>query len=330
MMNDLRKPALLRRNAERALTEEALWRRERRRERQLRAISFLPATATLGNLVCGFVAIFFCLLSMRAEYGEFYATQPRVLFLRFEQLFPTHIAAGAYLIVLAMIFDALDGRLARLTRRTSEFGAQLDSLADIVSFGLAPAALLVTLLLRPELGSANAPADASRFQVQVGMLCAIVYVSCAAIRLARYNAENVKSEQAQKAFSGLPSPGGAAALIALLALHEQVRYAEFSLWGVDWLLAVRWVTMLTALGAGLLMVSRLDYPHLFNTYVRRKQPLSHLVWLIVILALAWFSFELLLVLLGLGYVLSGLVVNLWARFRRREEGAEAPEVANPT
>lgn len=279
------------------------------RPRRLIGISLLPAAATLGNLLCGFLAVFCCLLAVRAEY----AGQPRIFHPRLEQLFPTHIAAGAYLIVLAMIFDALDGRLARITRRTSEFGAQLDSIADIVSFGVAPVVLFVTLLLRPALGAPVTEADVSRLQFRAGMACGLVYLSCAAIRLARYNAENVKTESAQRAFSGLPSPGAAAAVVALLALHENLRHTGFAGWGVDWPNVSRWIIALTAFGVGLLMVSRLDYVHVFNVYVRRKRPPTHLVWLILILGLAWYSFELLLVFLAFAYVASGLIVYVARR-----------------
>lgn len=283
------------------------------RRRRLIGIHLLPAAATLGNLLCGFAAIFCCLLSMRAEYAEFFAVQPRVFHPRLEQLFPTHIAAGAYLIVLAMLFDALDGRLARITRRSSEFGAQLDSIADVVSFGVAPAALVVTLLLRPVTGDAAEQPDASQLQFRLGMISALVYVSCAAIRLARYNAENVKSAEAQQAFSGLPSPGAAAAVVALLALHEVLRQSAPSLWGINWAGVSRWVIMATMFCVGLLMLSRLDYVHMVNVYVRRKRPPSHLVGLVLVLGVGWFSFEGLLVTLSLAYVLSGPVRVLLTR-----------------
>jgi CDP-diacylglycerol--serine O-phosphatidyltransferase len=296
---------------------------------RLIGISLLPAAATLGNLLCGFLAIFACLLSVRAEYssslGQF-AIQPRVFHPRLEQLFPTHIAAGAYLIVLAMVFDALDGRLARITRRTSEFGAQLDSIADIVSFGVAPAMLFITLLLRPTTGSI--PPDISSLQLRVGMACALVYVTCAAIRLARYNAENVHTEVALKKFSGLPSPGAAAAVVALLALHEHLHDVNYYGLGVNWAGVSRWAIAATAFFVGLLMVSRLDYVHVFNVYARRRYPPTHLVWVIAILGLAWYSFELLLVVLAFGYVLSGLVYNAKRRWGKRDAARTEPTVDN--
>jgi len=286
------------------------------RPRRLVAVSLLPALMTLGNLSCGFLAIFCCLLAVRAEYSQVYAVQPRVFHPRLEQLFPTHIAAGAYLIVLALIFDALDGRLARMTRRTSEFGAQLDSLSDIVSFGIAPMALYVTMLLRPIVGGPPDEPDASRLQFRVGLVCSLAYISCAAIRLARYNAENVRAEAAQRAFQGLPSPGAAAAVVALLALHEHLRSIQFNGIGIDWASLSRWGIALTALAVGLLMISRLDYIHVFNVYFQRRRSPTHLVFLVIILGLAWRWFELLLVSLAFAYVLSGIVRYL---LRRRHE-----------
>ena len=297
--------------------------------RRLIGISLLPASATLGNLLCGFLVVFCCLLSLRAEWSEKkYPVQPRVFFTRLEAVFPTHIAAGAYLIFLAMVFDALDGRLARMTRRTSEFGAQLDSLSDVVSFGVAPAALFVTMLLRPARNAVAEETDVSSLQFRIGMTCALVYVSCAAIRLARYNAENIKTEAAQRAFSGLPSPGAAAVLAALLALHEHWRQAGFTALGVDWPFVLRWLIGGAAFGVGLLMVSRLDYMHVFNLYVRRRRPPTHLVWLVVIFGLAWKWPELMLVLLTQAYVISGLVVGL-ARHSRKHQGPVSEVVGGP-
>ena len=288
--------------------------------RRLIGISLLPAAATLGNLLCGFAAILCCLFSVRADYAEFYSPLMKALF-------HTHIAAGAYLLLLAMLFDALDGRLARMTRRTSEFGAQLDSLSDIVSFGVAPAILLITLLLRPVADAVASDPEASRLQVRVGTIAALVYLSCAAVRLARFNAENVKGESAQHAFSGLPSPGAAAAIVSLLVLHEQLCRTGVAVWGVDWPAVSRWVIIGVTLSVGLLMVSRLDYVHVFNVYVSRRHPPTHLVWLILILGLLWYSFELplfelLLVFLAFAYVISGIVVHF---NRRRDEHLPKPD-----
>src|SRR5438874_9724784 len=98
--------------------------RHRRRERRLKAVAVLPSLMTLGNLMCGFAAIYACLLSADwkgADLGRATFNSPGM-----ERMFPTYLAIGAYMLFVAMFFDVLDGRLARLTRKTSDFGAQLD------------------------------------------------------------------------------------------------------------------------------------------------------------------------------------------------------------
>lgn len=276
---------------------------------RLRAISLLPSAATLGNLFCGLLAILCCLLEIRDVYFD---GAPRTTHPRLAELFPTYVSAGAYLVVLAMVFDALDGRLARMVRRTSEFGAQLDSMADVVSFGAAPAMLFITLLLRLAVPSDGGEVLVSKLQWRLGMLCALVYVGCAAIRLARYNAENVKDESAQNRFSGLPVPGAAAALVALLVLHEDLARSELIAAAGYWTGVIRWTAAPIAFALGILMVSRLDYPHVFNLYFRRQRPPIHLVWLLVAALIAYFSPEVLLVLLAYAYLIGGLVVY-WRR-----------------
>ena len=172
--------------------------------RPLLSVALLPSAATLGNLLCGVLAIMCSLLAIRAAYFD---AGPKTANPHLLAWFPTYIAVGAYLIVLAMVFDALDGRLARIARHTTEFGAQLDSIADVVSFGTAPAMLLLALLL-PLAVPAEGEPIVGKLEWRLGLLGALVYVSCAAIRLARYNAENIEEEAAQPRFRGLPAPGG--------------------------------------------------------------------------------------------------------------------------
>ncbi|RMF72930.1 MAG: hypothetical protein D6744_16280, partial [Planctomycetota bacterium] len=236
--------------------------------------------------------------------------------------FPSYIVVGAYLIVGAMLFDALDGRLARLARRTSEFGAQLDSVADVVSFGAAPVLLFLTLALGGAAPGGGGEPYVSGLEWNVALLGALVYVSCAAIRLARYNAENVKGEEAQQQFSGLPVPGAAAALVALLVLHQHVALV-LAPGDPHWENLLRWALGPTALALGLLMVSRLDYVHVFNVYVRREQPLSHLVLLVLVLALVWRWPQFVLAVAAFSYVVSGFVLNL-----RRQRGVRRAETSD--
>lgn len=275
-------------------------------KRPLLSVALLPSAATLGNLTCGLMAILCCLLAMRAAYFDGGSKTHNAHLLAW---FPTYIAVGAYLVVLAMVFDALDGRLARIARHTTEFGAQLDSIADIVSFGIAPVLLLLTLLLPLAVPAEGEPA-VNKLEWRVGLIGALVYVSCAAIRLARYNAENIEEEAAQPKFRGLPVPGAAAGLVALLVLHEDLVLEQAFLFGIDWAGVVRRSTGIAAFLLGILMVSRLDYVHVVNAYVRREQPLTHLVWLVILVGIGIFSPQILLAVLATAYVLSGLILRL--------------------
>lgn len=278
--------------------------------RRLIGVALLPSAATLGNLICGILAIMCCLLAVRSAYfGVGSETSNRLL----HSWFPTYIAVGAYLIVLAMVFDALDGRLARIARQTTEFGAQLDSMADIVSFGAAPVLLLLTLLLPLAVTADGGEPIVNRLEWRLGLLGALVYASCAAIRLARYNAENVREEAAQLKFHGLPVPGAAAGLVALLVLHEELVLEQASWLGVDWATGVRRSLGVVAFALGILMVSRLDYVHVVNRYVRREHPPTHLVLLVILVGIGIFSPQILLAVLAIAYVLSGIVLRLTRR-----------------
>jgi len=295
--------------------------KRRRGERRLKAVAVLPSLATLGNLVCGFGAVYMCVLSADSQGGDL----PRATLNspRIETWFPTYVTIGAYLIFLAMFFDVLDGRLARLTRKTSDFGAQLDSLADVVSFGLAPA-LLVLCVARPPGGVAELTAW-ERALWRADWIMMAVYVCCAAVRLARFNVESVKDESGHKYFKGLPSPGAAAAVISVVILHQDIlrQGGDGQHWLSDWV--VRLAPPLT-LVVGLMMVSRVRYPHMINTFLRGRRPLSHvlaiLAAILVLTVLAGIQWT--LVVLSCGYALAGLGVDAW----RRLTGAPPPPSAS--
>jgi len=283
--------------------------RQERPRRPLLSVALLPSAATLGNLICGTLALLCCLLAIRMEYFDIARPTGNPFFLAW---FPTYVSMGAYLVVLAMAFDALDGRLARIARHTTEFGAQLDSMADIVSFGAAPALLFLTLLLPLAVPRAGEPV-VHTLEWRLGLLGALVYVSCAAIRLARYNAENIEEEAAQPRFHGLPTPGAAAGMVALLVLHEDLVREQADWLGVNWAAGIRHSMGIIALLLGILMVSRLDYVHVFNVYVRREQPLPHLVLLVILVGIGLFSPQVLLLVLASAYILSGIVLRLTRR-----------------
>jgi CDP-diacylglycerol--serine O-phosphatidyltransferase len=194
-----------------------------------------------------------------------------------------------------MVFDGLDGYVARLSKTSSDFGGQLDSLCDAISFGVAPAFLL--LLLGREWG------EHPVIQKAIAVV-AVLYMTCAILRLARFNVENSPDPAAHKRFKGLPSPA-AAGCIASLCLLRGGLGAEMSFLDADRVRAL--VTAWAPLGglvAALLMVSRVPYPHATKQLLRGRRRLSHLVQLLLLLAVVAITHELALCLLFWGYTLA--------------------------
>src|SRR3954462_6929596 len=231
-------------------------RRLRRRGRRayVRSVYFLPSMATLGNAICGFAAIYIAGLDRTPA-----APSPDPLTDYFTKY---NFVAAAYMIFLAMLFDAMDGRLARFTRHTTDFGGQLDSLADVVSFGAAPA--FIALLLFKNEGPA-VPFVVSRLIWGIGA----VYFSCAAIRLARFNVSNEHGEQHHFSFLGLPSPGAAGAVAAFILMQQDLNETAPRLGQ-----ACVYMLPVLVLITGLLMVANIRYPHVVNRYLRGRRSIA--------------------------------------------------------
>lgn len=219
----------------------------------------LPALFTLGNLLCGFLAIFFASRGADADLPWKW----------------TPLTLGAVFVFLGMLFDAIDGRIARLTHQESELGEQLDSMADMVTFGAAPAFLATQLVFRPEdaLGITRLPffsGAGDAFYDRVTLVVASIYVACAALRLARFNIDKSHAEPGNATeFTGMPTPGAAGTVCSFVLLHEHL-IAQIDR-GAGAGLAV------TMAGTGMVaimllvavaMVSRLTYPHVANRYFR--------------------------------------------------------------
>jgi CDP-diacylglycerol--serine O-phosphatidyltransferase len=273
-----------------------LHKRHAGRHRILRATAVLPSVVTLGNLLAGFASIFF---ATRESLGQ---TTMLSLWL------------AAWMIAVAMVCDMLDGRLARMTRKTSDFGGQLDSLCDVVSFGVAPAILAARISL---MGLRSGLWPQLPQSEQWVWCAAAVYVSCAALRLARFNVENVPDESAHMHFRGLPSPAAAGLIVtmALMLVHADWHWAWAS---PDVLLGVWAVGMPVAtLACGLLMVSRLPYPHVVNQYLRGKRPFGYLVKIVVILLAALLDPFVTSLAVAAMFVLSGPVRWAWRVARGR-------------
>jgi CDP-diacylglycerol--serine O-phosphatidyltransferase len=197
-----------------------------------------------------------------------------------------------------MAFDALDGRPARFPRHTTDFGGQLDSLADVISFGAAPP-FLALQLFRHEI--VHLPVAVSRLIWAFGA----IYLSCAALRLARFNVSNEHGEQHHFSFLGLPSPGAAGTVAGLvlmqqeLALHEHFEIMEKLSLACIWLLPA--IVLIT----GLLMVSAIRYPHLVNKYLRGKRSMARLLITLSFLLLVVVAHRYVLAIGTLAYALSG-------------------------
>jgi CDP-diacylglycerol--serine O-phosphatidyltransferase len=295
-------------------------RRRHRRKAYIRSIYFLPSLATLGNAVCGFGAMYVATLHFSAE-----AASPDPLTNWFAR---HHLFVAAYLIFFAMVFDALDGRLARWTRHTTDFGGQLDSLADVISFGAAPAFIALQVFKEAE---PHVYPIVSRFVWAVGAL----FMSCAAIRLAKFNVSNEHGEQHHFSFLGLPSPGAGGAVAAfalmLLDLRQTARNWSADAWQhrlFESLAAVCiWMLPVVVLGAGLLMVSNIRYPHLVNRYLRGKRSLARLLAVLVILLFLVVAHRYALGIGSLAYALSGISTWAYVRIRRRRGLALGQEPA---
>lgn len=242
--------------------------------RPIRPIAVLPTLFTLGNLVCGFFAIV-VLSRIEKPLTTEMDMAPRIeLKLESAKEFiagddPTHnlMLCGA-LILLAMVFDAVDGQVARITRGVSDFGAQLDSLCDLVSFGLAPAILLVKMC--PQFTNLHSEAIWS---------VAALFACCAALRLARFNVET-DSDDDHTSFAGLPTPAAAATIASFAILSYSLRnegavvtHANFELY--DWWMQ-RIVPVLSIVIA-ILMVSRIPYPHPLTQFLRGRRSFAQLV-----------------------------------------------------
>jgi CDP-diacylglycerol--serine O-phosphatidyltransferase len=278
------------------------------RERILSGIYLLPALFTVMNGVLGFGAIHFATKSAQGQ-----ATM-------------TQLAIACWLIAASMVCDMLDGRVARMTRKTSDFGGQLDSLCDAISFGVAPAIILhrtVTHALRTQTLLAI-PEGMETSLERVAWCVAAIYVACAVLRLARFNVENEPDESSHMRFVGLPTPAAAGAVAAPVLYFTDLTWAG---WGpTTWLpLTAAIVLPVIGLTSALLMVSRVPYPHLVNKFIRSKRSFGSLVKITVLLVLVFIEPLGMLALVAVGFVVLGLLTGLLKR--RREPPPEADRIS---
>jgi CDP-diacylglycerol---serine O-phosphatidyltransferase len=258
---------------------------------QASRIYFLPNLMTAGNLFCGFMAIVQCIQARLAE------TSASGLYMGSSNA--EHYRFAVWFIFGAAAFDTLDGRLARMGGRESLFGAEFDSLADVISFGLAPGLLMFYLIL--------APTQAQEYQWfrNIGWFIGFIYLLCAAMRLARFNVITNPllrpgTKESSKDFVGLPVPAAATTVASLvlflLKLSEMDRELK------AWALTLPFLMLLVAF----LMMSTVRYPSGKNVDMQTKTHLQSFIIVLVAIGFVVFYKEIALLGICLGYIFFGL------------------------
>jgi CDP-diacylglycerol--serine O-phosphatidyltransferase len=243
-----------------------------------RWLKYVPNSLTLCNSLCGFAAI---LYTIRAFHNSDYDNHALLI--------------SAWIILFAMVFDALDGFAARIFNAASMHGMQMDSLADMVTFGVAPAAIIAVM--------AHSINDATgTFDVYVySMSC--IYMGGAALRLATYNVHALMHKKSGDQFSGLPSPGAAAGVCSVLLFFNNAGlYDRFS---VE--LAI-YLPIYAAL-LGLLMVSHVPYLHVGKwIFSARRNGRNFVILVILLIVIAIFKTNALAALINI-YIFSAPVIS---------------------
>jgi len=237
-------------------------------KKRRRGIYLLPNLFTTAGLFGGFFAI---VASMSG---------------RFE--------AAAIAVFIAMFMDGLDGRIARMTNTQSDFGKEYDSLADMVSFGLAPALVIYQWALIP-LG-------------KVGFAAAFIYAAGAALRLARFNTQAGTADK--RYFQGLASPAAAALIVAF------VWWGDDAAWVRD---DIAWLAAFLTVAAGLLMVSNVRYNSFKDQDLKGKVPFFKILLVVVVFGLVAMDPSKMLFLIALAYAVSGILLTLMQLRKRRAE-----------
>ena len=241
-----------------------------------RGIHILPSLFTTGNVFCGFYA-FVAVLN-----EQFYF--------------------AAWAIVVGMIFDGLDGRIARLTKTTSAFGEQYDSLADIITFGMAPAFLVYAWVLKP-FG-------------RLGWMAAFLFLLCAALRLARFNV--TKPEVRSQHFIGLPSPAAAVVVASIVIAFEDLFATRMN----------PFIMVMVVYALAFLMVSNIKYPAFKQFEFKKRVVFSRFLFVILFIYVLATIPRVALFILGITYAVIGPIGLLLTNKKLEREQTSPPPVNN--
>jgi CDP-diacylglycerol--serine O-phosphatidyltransferase len=245
-----------------------------------RGIFLLPSLFTSANLLCGYYAVVAALSGSVADFDH-----------------------AARAIGFAILFDSLDGRVARMTGTNTEFGVQFDSLADVVSFGIAPAVLAYAWGYRSVLPTAAINVEQLG---QLGWIFCLAFLICCAWRLARFNVQGM-APGSSKFFVGMPTPAAAGVIAAIVHGFKVPLH--------DWRWSISWFVLAAALGA--LMTSTIRYYSFKDIPWTRKQPSLAVILLLMSIAVIWVYSEVALVLLACAYAAAGVALHFVRFFRHR-------------
>lgn len=246
-----------------------------------RGIFLLPSLFTVANLLCGYYASVAALVGGREDFDH-----------------------AAKALGIAILFDSMDGRIARMTGTNTEFGVQFDSIADVVSFGIAPAIVAYAWGYRSNFGGVEGYHQLGEF----AWICCLVFLICSAWRLARFNVQGMAPGGA-KNFVGMPTPAAAGVVAAIIhACHWIGPITERSF-------AIAWFVLLVGLGA--LMTSTVRYYSFKDIPWARKQPSITIILICVLVAIVWKYSEFVLVIFACTYALAGIVLHIVRVLRHR-------------
>ena len=268
-----------------------------------RGMALLPGLFTAANIAMGYYAIIQALSASGAE--------------------PWHFDNAAKAIGIAVVLDGLDGRIARLTGTTSDFGRELDSLADVITFGVAPA-LLAWLWGFRLLPTMDVPEFHARL-IQVGGIASFIFLMAGASRLARFNIQrnpqpSNPGRPGRKYFVGMPIPAGAGVIAAIVHFTGGEPVAM-------WWLAATWVGLLVALA--FLMVSTWRFYSFKDIDLRRSHPFRNIILIGFLFAAIYFFSRYVLFAIALVYMLSGVVARLFYALRRPAPARAYEEASQP-
>jgi CDP-diacylglycerol--serine O-phosphatidyltransferase len=272
-----------------------------RRRRLRRGMYLLPSLFTTINIAAGYYSISQSVQGVVNGSGR-------------------HFDLAAMGIGFAILADGLDGRIARLTNTTSEFGKQLDSLADVITFGVAPAILawLWGFRMLPD-------GDLRTRLVQLGAIATFSFLTAGAARLARFNIQvnpqpSNPGRPGKKYFVGMPTPAGAGVIAAVVHFTRGEPLQ-------DWWLSTIWMALIVA--ASFLMVSTWRFPSFKELDLRQRHPFWVLIFIGLTVAAIWYFSQYVLFFMALTYMLSGVLARL-SYVLRRHGGAPPPACPEAT